>query len=89
MLSGAGLESTRLFSSVRSDEASSWQTTLDELVDIDTPCDTRREKLISLVSKSQDIIGDVSSVIGSACSIQKTSFIFSFRYFSSLPMLLT
>jgi len=65
LYSGAGSRSSRLFSSIPSDgKTSSWQTTLDELVDIDTPCDTRRDRLASLISQSQDIINDVSGVIG-------------------------
>ena len=68
LYSGAGLRSTRLYSSIPSGEISSWQTTLDELVDIDTSCDTRRDKLVSLLSKSEDIINDVSNAIGKTSS---------------------
>ena len=44
--------------------ADSWQATLDEILDVDTACDVRREKLTSLVGKVSEISGDIGAAVG-------------------------
>jgi hypothetical protein len=43
--------------------AISWQEELDQFLNIDTACNSRREILGNLLSKTQDIVGDVVSAV--------------------------
>lgn len=43
--------------------AATWQEEVDQILDIDTGCDARREILKSLFQRSQEIVGDVTSAV--------------------------
>jgi len=46
-----------------SSETSSWQEDVDSILNIDTACDTRREKISDLLSKSSTILDDVKLAV--------------------------
>ena len=48
---------------VTSPSRDSWQSNLDELLDVDTSCDTRREKALQIVSKASDVVNDIGIAI--------------------------
>lgn len=43
--------------------AETWQQEVDELLNVDTSCSTRRSKFISLVQKTREIVGDVTTAV--------------------------
>jgi hypothetical protein len=46
-----------------SSESKSWQEDVDSILNIDTSCDTRREKVSELLSKSSSVVEDIVSAV--------------------------
>ena len=56
---------TKLAASTSSPAEASWQNDVDEFLNVDTSCATRRSNVLSLLQKSREIVGDVASAVRS------------------------